>query len=347
MSRDLVFAYPGDLQLKTGGYGYDREMIVGLQALGWSVSLLPLGEGFPAPTPEARREAESRLSALDDGTLVLIDGLAFGVLDEWAGREAARLRIVALVHHPLALESGIDAQTQARLHESEQRALSVVRHVVVTSNGTARELIANFGVERERITVAPPGTSPAPLAPGNGEPPHIVAVGTLTPRKAHDVLIDALKSVEDLPWRATIAGSRTLHPETAAALAAQIERLGLSGRISLIGEREDIRQLMATGDIFALASRYEGYGMVFAEALSQGLPIVACRAGAIPEVVPEEAGFLTPADDVEAFAGSLRTLLSDQALRRRMADAARRAGEKLPDWPETARIISQTLEAQL
>jgi glycosyltransferase involved in cell wall biosynthesis len=347
LSRTLVFAYPGDLQLKTGGYGYDREMIAGLQALGWSVSLLPLGEGFPAPTLEARREAESRLSSLDDGALVMIDGLAFGVLDEWASREAGRLRIFALVHHPLALESGIDRETQARLHESERRALSVVRHVVVTSEGTARELIANFGVEWERITVAPPGTRPAPLAPGHGEPPHIVAVGTLTPRKAHDVLVDALKSVEDLPWHATIAGSRTLHPETAVALAAQIERLGLSDRITLIGEREDIRQLMATGDIFALASRYEGYGMVFAEALSQGLPIAACRAGAIPEVVPEDAGFLTPADDVEAFAGSLRKLLSDGALRRRMADAARRAGEKLPDWPETARIISQTLEAQI
>lgn len=346
MSRTLVFAYPGDLQLKTGGYGYDREIIAGLKALGWSVTLLALGEGFPAPSPEAKSEAESRLSSLDDGALVLIDGLAFGVLDEWAEREAGRLNIVALVHHPLALESGIDAQTQARLHESERRALSFVRHVVVTSNGTARELIANFGVPTERITVALPGTRRATVALGNGAPPHIVCVGTLTPRKAHDVLIDALKRVEDLPWRATIAGNKTLHPETANALAAQIERLDLSDRISLIGEREDIRQLMATGDIFALASRYEGYGMVFAEALSQGLPIVACRAGAIPEVVPEEAGFLTPADDVEAFAGSLRALLSDTALRRRMADTARRAGEKLPDWPKTARIISQTLEAQ-
>ncbi|MGR6431717.1 glycosyltransferase family 4 protein [Rhizobium sp. PAMB 3174] len=347
MSRTLVFAYPGDLQLKTGGYGYDREMIAGLQALGWSVTLLALGEGFPSPSPEAKSEAESRLSSLDDGALVLIDGLAFGVLDEWAERETGRLNIVALVHHPLALESGIDAQTQARLHESERRALSFVRHVVVTSNGTARELVANFGVEPERITVAPPGTRPATIASGNGEPPHIVCVGTLTPRKAHDVLIDALKRVEDLPWWATIAGNKTLHPKTADALAAQIERLGLLDRVSLVGERDDIRQLMATGDIFALASRYEGYGMVFAEALSQGLPIVACRAGAIPEVVPEEAGFLTSADDVEAFAGSLRTLLSDGALRRRMADAAWRTGEKLPDWPETARIISQTLEAQI
>ena len=114
--------------------------------------------------------------------------------------------------------------------------------------------------------------------------------------------------------------------------------------MTLAGEVEDPRTYFATADIFALASRYEGYGMVFAEALSHGLPIVACHAGAVPEVVPEDAGLLVPVDDVTAFAAALRRLLSDPRERQARASASQRAGALLPDWAETAKIISNTLD---
>ena len=84
--------------------------------------------------------------------------------------------------------------------------------------------------------------------------------------------------------------------------------------------------------------------MVFAEALSHGLPIVACHAGAVPEVVPEEAGFLVPVDDVDAFSAALRHLLSDPDERSAKAEGARRAGAILPDWAETVKIISNALD---
>ncbi len=349
MSPSVTFAYPGDLGLNTGGYAYDRRVIAGLSENGWSVERLPLGEGFPFPTAEVKLEAERRLSELSDGALVVIDGLAFGVLDEWAGREAERLRIVALVHHPLALETGLDSRQQSFFHQCESRALSFASHVIVTSPMTARALVADYGVPALRITVALPGTDPAPAAlgtgtgTGTGDPPHILSIGTLIPRKGHDVLIDALKEVEHLPWRATIVGSQTLNPATATLLRQQVEALGLTSRISLAGECDDPRPLLAGADIFALASRFEGYGMVFAEALSQGLPIIACRTGAIPEVVPEEAGLLVPVDDVGAFAGALHSLLTDTTLRRAKAEAARRAGAQLPGWATTVDIISAAL----
>ncbi|TZG32204.1 glycosyltransferase family 4 protein [Agrobacterium sp. B1(2019)] len=343
-SRCVTFAFPGDLTLKTGGYAYDRHVITGLQKLGWTVECLPLGEGFPFPTQVAKRDAEHRLSELPDGALVVIDGLAFGILDQWAVREAQRLRIVALVHHPLALETGLDAVTQRELRESERHALSCACDVIVTSTTTARELTRHYDVGEDRLVVAIPGTNPALPATCDGDPPHIVSIGSLTRRKGHDVLIDALKRIETLSWRVTIAGSETLDAQTAAALHQQVDRLDLSDRIQIIGECNDAQALLASADIFALASRFEGYGMVFAEALSQGLPIVACRAGAIPEVVPEDAAEMVAVDDIDAFSQALRNLITNKDLRRRKAQASRRAGAQLPGWDQTVGIISTRLE---
>lgn len=347
MTPKLVFAYPGDLNLKTGGYGYDRKLISGLRELGWDIEQMALGDGFPAPAPTVKAGAEHQLSGLPDGTLVIIDGLAFGVLDDWAAREAQRLNIIALVHHPLALETGLNSSQQTELRDSEREALSYVRAVIVTSPVTARELITNFGVEESDVTIALPGTEAAPVSACNGNPPLVLSIGSLVPRKAHHILVDALKQLEDLAWKAIIVGSKTLHPQTAEAVEQQVATLGLGDRIRFTGEHEDPRALLAQADIFALASRYEGYGMVFAEALSQGVPIIACHAGAVPDVVPEGAGFLVPVDDTDAFARALRVLLSDKALHKDMAHAAKLAGEELPGWDVTAKIISTLLEKYL
>lgn len=322
---NLTFAYPGDLDLPTGGYAYDRRLIAELRDLGWTVTLLPLGDA-PFDT--------DALDALPDGTTVMIDGLAFGVMDDWAIRNATRLRIVALVHHPLAMEGNLPPGVEASLRRSETRALAAASHTIVTSPQTARDLAASFGIPN--ATVALPGTDPAPRATGS-TPPLILSIGTLIPRKGHGTLIDALQTLTDLDWTCIIAGSKTLDPATAANLQARIR----TSRITLAGNVDDPRALMARADIFALASRYEGYGMVFAEAMSQGLPVVACHTGAVPEVVPPSAGILTPPNDVAAFAAALRQLLTDPAHRARLSDGA--AATPLPRWQDTARIVGKAI----
>ncbi|WP_284774664.1 glycosyltransferase family 4 protein [Agrobacterium sp. lyk4-40-TYG-31] len=345
MKKRLTFAYPGNLELKTGGYGYDREIIKGLRDLGWDIDLLAVGDGFPSPSAQTLQEAGDRLSALEDSKLVMVDGLAFGIMDDWAKQESERLRIIALVHHPLVLETGLSEEQQVRLHVSETAALAATRHVVVTSTMTAGELARKFNVSPDKITVAVPGTIKPPVEnKQRNETPQILSVGSLTKRKGYDILIAALEQVADLPWQATIIGSPHLDPPTAHALAEQINTLKLSDRIILAGESDDLVPAYANADIFALASRYEGYGMVFAEALSHGLPIVACKAGAVPDVVPDDAGFLVPVDDVDAMAAALRALLSDPLERRRRAEAAARAGALLPSWADTSEIISNALK---
>jgi glycosyltransferase involved in cell wall biosynthesis len=344
VSRTITFAYPGDLDTPTGGYGYDRRVISALGDLGWTVEPMSLGPGFPDPDDSRLREAQQKLATLPDGSLVVIDGLAFGVMDRWAAENAQRLKIIALVHHPLAMETGLGDKEQKRLFQSEAAALSHVAGVIVTSPATASVLTNSYHVEASEILVAVPGVAPAPLAAGSRNPPLILSIGTLTRRKGHDVLLSALEKIADLDWTCRIVGSRDLDRDTAIELENRLSSSTIAQRVLFTGAVEDVRGEFAKADIFALATRYEGYGMVFAEAMVHGLPIVGCSVGAVPDVVPRTAGLLVPPDDAVAFADALRRLLTDDEFYHAMADAAAIEGAKLPSWPETAALISNFLK---
>ncbi|NDW05727.1 glycosyltransferase [Jiella sp. 40Bstr34] len=319
-----------------------------LRRLGWDVEHLRLPEGFPRPSPAELAQTEAAFAGIPDGGLVLVDGLAFGAMPQVAERQARRLRLAALVHHPLFLETGLDAAARDALEASERRALGAAEAVVVTSPATAEAVSSSFAVPAERLTVALPGTdkpdaSPRPLDRRSEEPPTILSIGTLIPRKDHATLVASLAKIADLAWRCRIVGSMSADPDTAEALRRQIETLGLSGRIELTGAMADVAAEYPKADLFVLASRYEGYGMVFAEALAHGLPIVFCSAGAPRDFIPEAAGRRFEPGDAEGLAASLRSLLGDGEARTRAAQAARSAGQALPGWDETARIVADAL----
>lgn len=335
----LVLVHPGDLDTRTGGFGYDRRLVEALGALGRPVRTLALAGGYPEPSEADRLAARAIFAELPDGSIALVDMLAGGVLPEVFEAERKRLAIVALCHHPLALETGLDPAAAERLEALERRALAAARHVVVTSQATAETLVTSFGVAAERITVALPGTDPRPEAHGDHRPPLLLTVATLTPRKGHDVLIAALADITDLPWVAQFVGGGQYDPEWAEKLAHEVAARGLQARIEFAGEVDDPSPHYLAADIFVLPSRYEGYGMVFAEALAHGLPIVAARAGAVPDVVPEAAGRLVPPDDPDALADALRLLLTDGGAHAKARAASRRAGLALPGWNRTAEAV--------
>ena len=347
--KRLVFAIPGDLHTATGGYIYDRHIIEGLRASGWQVQVLGLGDGFPYPTPGTRQEACERLLTLEPGVPVVIDGLAFGVLPEVAAQLRQRHPLIALVHHPLAFETGLSAQQSAHFKDTERRALAHATGVVVTSPATLHDVVEHFAVPRSAITSILPGTDRVvrvsrPSAQG---PLQLLAVGSVVKRKGFDVLLPALAQLSELPWHLTIAGDLTRDAEAVAQLQADLDRFDLSTRVSVLGaiDSAQLQILYSQADVFVLASRFEGYGMAYAEALAHGLPVIGTTAGAIPDTVPQTAGLLAEPGDVDSLRNALHQIIQDQALRQSLSQGALFAAAQQPSWADCARLFEGVVES--
>lgn len=336
--RDIVLAVPGDLSIRTGGYVYDAHVLAELAGRRRTATALSLPRSFPYPSAVDMDEAFRRLEAVSDDSALIVDGLVFGVLP------AARIlmlgrSIVALVHHPLALETGLAANVAERLEASERDALGVADMVIATSRTTAETLIARFGVERHRLSVAEPGFDEAPRAVGNGDGAAVVlTVATVTPRKNHPTLAAALGRIKHLDWRWRIVGSRDRDPAAARELDAAVAAHGLEERVVYLGEigATELAREYAGADLFALASRFEGYGMAYAEALARGLPVIAGAGGATAKTVPAEAGAVLDPDDVDAWTNALSRLLGDRDVRRAASNASWAYGRSLPRWSDAA-----------
>lgn len=340
---EVAFAVPGDLSGPTGGYAYARKLLALAPEVDLALEHVSLPAAFPHPSPADLTATAARLRGAA-GAALLIDGLAYGAFTPDVVATLDR-PVVALVHHPLALETGLDPARRDALAASERAALARAGAVVVSSRETARVLGADYGVPSGKIAVAEPGTDPAPRSTGTGNPVQLLAVGTVSPRKGFDILIAALAGLADLPWRLTIAGALDRDPTAAASLATAIDTAGVRERVSLVGvlTEGELSALYAKADVLVSPSLYEGYGMALAEALARGLPLVASTGGAAAQTVPDAAGLKVPPGDVGALRDALARMIADAALRGRCADASWAAGQSLPRWRDTASTIAAVL----
>lgn len=349
MALTLIVA--GDPAQLTGGYVYDARIVAALRMRGWQVEVIGLDGAFPEPDAVAANAMQTALARLSDGARVVIDGLAMGGLPEVVAKHAARLDITALVHHPLADETGLSDAECTRFAISETRALAAVARVIVTSAFTARRLAA-FSVPATKIAVVEPGIEPAGLAASvmseNDEtrPQRLLCVATITPRKGHDLLVEALASLADRAWQCDCIGGLDRDRAHAERVIAAIRRHGLQERLHLLGERPShtLGEAYHQADLFVLPSHYEGYGMVVTEALAHGLPVITTTGGALAHTLPAEAGLAVPPGDAAALRDALRQWLDDPELRTRLRRGARQARQRLYDWQAAGDAFAAALE---
>ncbi len=342
--QSIQFIFPGAPETRTGGYAYGREIVAAMRRAGAAVDVVALPDGFPAPSPATRQRAGEILAGIPDGASVIFDGLACGALPEEVASLAVRTTLVALVHHPLADESGLEESESTRFFQSEKESLKSVRHVIVTSAFTGRRLL-DFGVSESRITVIEPGTEPAPLALGSAlgsalgaasdAAVSLLAVASVTPRKGYLDLLAALAKVRDLDWRLDCVGGLEMDRRHAATVLAQAAAFGARVRFHGALPPDDLPTLYNRADLFVSPSHYEGYGMAIAEAAACGLPILAASGGAVPFTTAGKAAHLVTPGDIGAMADALRTLIREPSARLALRERSLTARADLPTWNDS------------
>ncbi|WP_448623542.1 glycosyltransferase family 4 protein [Geodermatophilus sp. URMC 64] len=321
------------------------EELFGFTAAGADFRPVGISAGL-APVADARAVVDLR-RATAGADLVHAHGLRAGLVAAMAERMARRLDrrrrpLVLTLHNALQDGAGPKQALLRRLEGVTVRAADLVLAVSADLAANARRLGARD------VRLAPAIAPPRPPAQRpraevraelgvDGTRPLVVAIGRLHPQKGYDVLLDAVARWSgdarlDTAPLVAIAGDGPLQDQLAARITA--EHLP----VRLLGRRDDVADLLATADLCVLPSRWEGSPFTGQEALRAGTPLVATRAGGMPELFGAAAEFV-PVGDAAALAEAVVTVLTDPARAEQLAAAGPRQAATWPDEAATARQV--------
>jgi glycosyltransferase involved in cell wall biosynthesis len=323
----------------SGGNVYDRRVLDGLARRGQQAEEHPVTGSWPVPDSDDLARLGALLAGLPDDCVVLVDGLVASGAAAVLTREAERLRLVVLLHMPIGPDRG------------EALVLGAATAVLTTSAWARDQLRTWYGLRQ--VDVALPGVDPVEHVARHRDAggTSFLCVAAIHRGKGHDVLLEALAALGDRAWTLTCVGSLDVDPAFVASLQTQVYARTWERRVLFTGplSAAALGTSYDAADLLVLPSRAESYGMVVAEALAHGLPVVASAVGGVSEAlggrepVGAMPGLLVPPGDAPALTGALRSWLDDPGLRDRLGRSAARRRPALRSWETTVSDVADVL----
>jgi glycosyltransferase involved in cell wall biosynthesis len=269
--------------------------------------------------------------------------------------------VVATIHHPIFIDMKADLAQARRLLSKFRRTMFysflIMQHfvakrmdkVITVSQISAQDTMRVFKLPERKVRIVPNGIDTAIFKNSNHtpkEPNSIVMVGNTEDRKKGIIfLLKAIQLLKDsMDVKLSIVDRHGDYTKYAPRLVADHglnDRVAFTGRLSV----DELVRRYSVSEIAVTASVYEGFGLPCAEAMSCGTPVIATRAGALPEIVGSDgAGILVPPADPVAMSEAIKRLLGDESLRQRMGKAARKRIEESFSWEVAARKTVEVYE---
>ena len=337
----------GSLDTLSGGYYYDRRLVQYLRDQREQVQIIPLPwRSYP------RHLVDNLHFRLPAGLDVLIqDELNHPSLIR-ANQQKRAFPVISLVHHLRCSED--HPRPMRRVYEQVEKAYLRSVDGFIFNSHTTREVVQNLtGTRLPQLVAYPPtdrfgqAVTPSQVQTRSQQagPLRVVFVGNVIPRKGLHTLLHALAQATSRPVLDVI-GSLEADPACATAMRGLAQRLALQDRVTFHGKLHDeaLAGLLANAHLLVVPSSYEGFGIVYLEGMSFGLPAIGTTAGAAPEIIAEgRNGFLTRPGDERTLAHRLDALHEDRALLNRLSLAALERYAQQPTWQQTAAGIHQFL----
>jgi glycosyltransferase involved in cell wall biosynthesis len=266
--------------------------------------------------------------------------------------------VVATIHHPIPIDMNADLAQARRFASKFKRIIfysfSIMQgvvskrmdRVITVSKSSANDVMRIFHVPESKVRIVHNGIDTdvfKKIDHVEKEPNRVIVVANTEDRKKGVIyLLKAIQLLkDDADVKLTIVDRIGEHTKYAPRL---VREFGLEDRVTFTGRlsTEELVKRYSAAEVAVTASLYEGFGLPCAEAMSCGTPVIATKAGALPEVVGDgSAGMLVPAEDPVALAGAIKRLLSDKPLRQRLGEAGRKRIEEAFSWEDAAK---RTLE---
>jgi glycosyltransferase involved in cell wall biosynthesis len=348
----------GDLDHVSGGYLYDRKLVEQLRRKGDRVEIISL---------PWRRYAHHLWDNLSDTLRRRLERAALDVLLEdelnhpslfWLNRRLSRrvaYPLIAIVHHLRSSETRPAWQNRMYRWVEKCFLLSVKGFVFnsATTASAVAQVIPSIG---PAIVARPGGDRLNPRIDATeimkrvyGKTPlRVLFVGNVIPRKNLNTLVAALSRLPKDTWRLEVIGNLMTDSTYVNRLRRQIDQAGLTSQIVFSGVSSDqyLASRYADSHVLAVPSSYEGFGIVYLEAMGFGVPVIASQSGAASELITTgQNGFLIPRDDAEGLARCLEHIHRDRKALARISLAALRTYRKHPTWAACGERIRDFLMA--
>ncbi|MDM8532660.1 glycosyltransferase family 4 protein [Anaerolineales bacterium HSG25] len=349
----------GNLDILSGGYLYDKKLVAYLRQHGHEVTMFaqPVA-GYMGRLSHnlAWRWADQIVAYQPD--VLLQDELNHPSLFllNWYLKKRLSAPIISIVHHlyTTELKSGWRKFIPQWV---ERQYLQTVDGFIFNSHAT-QQTVEQLISQSVRAVVALPGKDNHQVEIDTAfiqrrcrqtRPLQILFVGNVIPRKGVDILVNGLALLPQAQWDLAVIGDTQANSAYVQHLKSQIQALNVTESIQFLGKisSAELRQMIVMSDVLAVPSHYEGFGIVYVEALGAGLPVIAGKNGGGSEIIQHgENGYLV-SPTIEEINGHVARLINQPSELKRMSLNAHTSYARFPTWGESMAEIEAFLVAQM